>query len=181
MRVSPLFRAAPTLGLASAALLLAGCSSLQSSQGFLSRITPYRLEIVQGNVVTQEQAAQIKPGMSRAQVRDILGSPLLTDPFHADRWDYVFSIRRRGTEPQLRSVVALFEGPTLKSIETSGDLPSEREFIASIDTESKPREVPSLALNEEQRKALPTPPRQSAVEAVPDVAARTYPPLEPAR
>src|SRR5678815_1208073 len=99
MRVSPLFRAVPPLALASAALLLAGCSSLQSSQGFLSRITPYRLEIVQGNVVTQEQAAQIKPGMNRAQVRDILGSPLLTDPFHADRWDYVFSIRRRGTEP----------------------------------------------------------------------------------
>ena len=181
MRVSPSFRATLRLGLVPAALLLAACSSLQSSQGFLSRITPYRLEIVQGNVVTQEQAAQIKPGMNRAQVRDILGSPLLTDPFHADRWDYVFSIRRRGTEPQLRSVIVLFEGQTLKSIESSGDLPSEREFIASIDTQAKPSEVPALALSDEQRKALPTPPRPAAVEAVPDVAARTYPPLEPTR
>lgn len=179
MHVSPLFRGARRLGLAGAALVLVGCGSLQSSQSFLSRITPYRLEIVQGNVVTQEQAAQVKPGMSRAQVRDILGSPLLTDPFHADRWDYVFSIRRRGTEPQLRSVVVLFDGPTLKSIEASGELPSEREFIASIDTQSSPKEVPALALSDEQRKALPTPPRQSAADAVPDVAARTYPPLEP--
>jgi len=181
MTRSPTSCAAGRLTFASAVLLLAGCASLQSSQNFLSRITPYRLEIVQGNVVTKEQAAQVKPGMTRAQVRDLLGSPLLTDPFHADRWDYVFSIRRRGTEPQLRSVVALFEGETLKSLETSGDLPSEREFIASIDPESAPREVPSLALTEEQRKALPAPPRPTPAQAVPDVAARTYPPLETTR
>ena len=181
MSLSPPLHAARRLALASGVLLLAGCASLQSSQSFLSRITPYRLEIVQGNVVTKEQAAQVKPGMTRAQVRDLLGSPLLTDPFHADRWDYVFSIQRRGTEPQLRSVVALFEGQTLKSLETSGDLPSEREFIASIDPESAPHEVPSLALTEEQRKALPAPPRPTPAQAVPDVAARTYPPLETTR
>jgi outer membrane protein assembly factor BamE len=51
---------------------------------------------VQGNVVTSEQVARVKPGMTRAQVRDILGTPLLTDPFHADRWDYLFTIRRQG-------------------------------------------------------------------------------------
>jgi len=179
MNPSPPFHGARHLGLAGVALMLVGCSSFQSSQGFLSRITPYRLEIVQGNVVTQEQVAQIKPGMSRAQVRDVLGSPLLADPFHADRWDYVFSIRRRGTEPQLRSVVVLFDGPTLKSVETSAELPTEREFIASIDSQPRPKEVPSLALSDEQRKALPTPPPPSTADAVPDVAARTYPPLEP--
>ena len=78
----------------------AGCQSLQSSDSLLGVITPYRLEIVQGNVITKEQAALVKPGMSQAQVRDVLGSPLLTDLFHVDRWDYVFTIRRQGAEPQ---------------------------------------------------------------------------------
>ena len=159
--------------------LLAGCQSLQSSDNLLGIITPYRLEIVQGNVITKEQAAQIKPGISRAQVRDVLGSPLLTDAFHNDRWDYVFTIRRQGTAPQARAVVVLFDGDKLKSIEGADDLPGEREFVASIDT-SKARTPPPLALSDEERKALPVPPRPSPAEAVPDVAARTYPPLEPA-
>jgi outer membrane protein assembly factor BamE len=81
---------------------LAGCSSLQSSDNFLGVITPYRVEIVQGNVVTKEQVAAVKPGMTRTEVRDALGSPLLTDIFHADRWDYVFTIKRPGTQPQER-------------------------------------------------------------------------------
>ena len=158
--------------------MLAGCQSLQSSDNFLGFITPYRLEVVQGNVVTREQAALIKPGMSRSQVRDILGSALLADPFHADRWDYVFTIKRQGTAPQARAVVVLFEGETLKSIETGGELPAEREFVASIDTAKTRRTPPVLVLTEEQRKALPAPPRPSAADAIPDVAARSYPPLE---
>ena len=156
-------------------VLLAGCSRVPILPG----LTPYKMDIQQGNYVTQDMVTRLKPGMSKAQVRFALGTPLVVDPFHADRWDYVFSIRRRGTEPQLRSVVVLFDGPTLKSVETSGELPSEREFIASIDSQSKPKEVPSLALSDEQRKALPTPPPPSTADAVPDVAARTYPPLEP--
>jgi outer membrane protein assembly factor BamE len=160
--------------------LAAGCQSLQWSDSLLGRITPYKLEVVQGNVITKEQAALVQPGMTRAQVRDVLGSPLLSDLFHADRWDYVFTIRRQGTEPQSRAIVVLFEGERLKSIETGGDLPAEREFVASIDTGKSSRSVPALALTDEQRKALPAPPRQPQVEAVPDVAARTYPPLEPA-
>ncbi len=163
----------------SAGALLCGCQSLQSSDNLLGVITPYRIEVVQGNVVTQEQAAVVKPGMTRSQVRDVLGSPLLADVFHADRWDYVFTIRRQGTPPQARTVVALFDGETLKSIETGGELPSERDFVNSIDTSKKFSKPPPLALTDEQRKALPVPPRPAPAEAVPDVAARTYPPLEP--
>ena len=159
-------------------VLMAGCQSLQWSDNFFGRITPYRLEVVQGNVITKEQAALVRPGMSRAQVRDVLGSPLLTDLFHVDRWDYVFTIRRRGAEPQLRTIVALFDGDKLKCIETGGDLPAEREFVASIDTGKSSRSVPTLTLTDEQRKALPLPPSPPQIEAVPDVAARTYPPLE---
>ncbi|MEO7335545.1 MAG: outer membrane protein assembly factor BamE [Caldimonas sp.] len=159
--------------------LLAGCQSLQTSEGVLAKITPYRLEIVQGNVITKEQVALIKPGMSRAQVRDVLGSPLLSDLFHVDRWDYVFTIRRGGTELEPKAVVVLFDGDKMKSIETASELPAEREFVASIDSSKSSRPPPSLTLTDEQRKALPAPPRQPAVDAVPDVAARTYPPLEP--
>jgi outer membrane protein assembly factor BamE len=84
--------------------LLAGCESLQRTDTLLGAITPYRIDIVQGNAVTREQAALIKPGMNRLQVREILGTPLVTDPFHADRWDYIFSLRRPNTQVQRRSV-----------------------------------------------------------------------------
>jgi outer membrane protein assembly factor BamE len=163
--------------LASAALL-AACSSLQSSDSFLGLITPYRVDVVQGNVVTREQAALIKPGMSRAQVRDILGSPLLTDIFHADRWDYVFTIRRQGAEPQRRRIVVLFDGDKLKSMDSGGELPAEREFVASIDTAKPPRGGRKLALTDDEIRALPVPPSAAAPAAEGAGAARSYPPLE---
>jgi outer membrane protein assembly factor BamE len=171
----------PLRGLAAVALIavLAGCQSLQTSDSFLGVITPYRLEIVQGNVITQEQAAAIKPGQTRAQVRDVLGSPLLADAFHANRWDYVFAIRRQGAESQLRRVVVLFKGETLESIDTGGPLPGEREFITSIDTFKASRDAPALALSEEQLTALPAPVKPPAPEPVPPAPQRSYPPLEP--
>ena len=55
-----------------------------------SIIQPYRIDVRQGNFVTQDMVAQLKPGLSRDQVRFILGSPLVTDMFHADRWDYIY-------------------------------------------------------------------------------------------
>ncbi len=158
--------------------LLGACSSLQSSDNFLGVITPYRVEVVQGNVLTTEQVALVKTGLTRAQVRDVIGSPLLTDVFHADRWDYVFTIRRQGAEPQQRHLMVLFEGDRLKSIENI-PLPTEREFVASIDTFKTSRNAPPLALNEEQLKALPIPPKPEPAASAPDGPQRTYPPLEP--
>ena len=177
----PFLPACRSAALAGAALasLLAGCQALQSSDSFLGVITPYRLEIVQGNVITREQAEVVKPGLTRAQVRDVLGSPLLADAFHANRWDYVFAIRRQGAEPQLRRVVVLFKGDTLESIDTGGNLPGEREFVASIDTLKTSRNPPTLALTEEQLKALPAPAPPPAPEPVPPAPTRSYPPLEP--
>jgi outer membrane protein assembly factor BamE len=159
--------------------LLPGCQSLQSSGNVLGFITPYRLEVVQGNVVTKEQAALVKPGMTRSEVRDILGSPMLTDIFHADRWDYPFTIRRQGTPPQQRLVVARFDGDALKTIEAP-DLPTEREFVTSIDTKKSAGKLPLLALSEEQIKALQAPkavPSSTATDAV-SPPTRDYPPLE---
>jgi outer membrane protein assembly factor BamE len=158
---------------------LVGCQSLQSSGNVLGFITPYRLEVVQGNVVTKEQAALVKPGMTRSEVRDILGSPMLTDIFHADRWDYPFTIRRQGTAPQQRLVVLKFDGEALKTIEAP-DLPTERDFVTSIDTKKTLGTVPVLALTDEQIKALPVPKAAPtpAISVTANPPARDYPPLE---
>ena len=161
---------------------IAGCNTVTSamSDGITSVITPYRGEVVQGNVVTREQIAAIKPGVPRSRVRDVLGSPLVADPFHAQRWDYVFLIRRPGTEPQQRSVVVLFEGDLVKSVD-SPELPSDREFVASISRPINLDKEPKLELTPEERQALPPPAKVATTEAtnVPLGAARTYPPLEP--
>lgn len=158
---------------------LAGCQSLQSSENFLGVVTPYRVEVVQGNVITSEQVSQARLGLTRAQVRDVLGSPLLTDPFHVDRWDYVFTIRRQGAPAQLRRVVVRFQNELLASIEGGADLPSERDFVASIDTKKTSRDAPPLALTDEQIKALPVPVRPPPPDPVPPTPPRSYPPLEP--
>ncbi len=132
---------------------------------------------MQGNAVTKEQVALIRPGLTRLQVRDVLGSPLLADPFHADRWDYLFTLRRQGTEPQRRSVIVIFDGERVKSVEASSDLPSEREFVASISRYKDPR-APRLELSEDERAALPPPKRRETPAAEPVGAVRTYPALE---
>lgn len=155
---------------------LSGCESLQRTDSLFGLITPYRIDIVQGNAITKEQAELIKPGMSRLQVRDILGTPLLTDPFHAERWDYLFTLRRPNMPLQRRSVVVRFEGDVVKGIE-AGELPSEREFVASI-SRFKDLRTPKLELSEDERKALPIPPRPPAPPAEPVGPVRSYPPLE---
>ena len=166
---------------------LSGCSSLPSLSSIASVsgdkvmgfITPYRVEVVQGNVLTKEAVDKVKPGMSRAQVRDLLGSPLLTDIFHDNRWDYAFSIKRQGTPYQQRLVVAWFDGDKLKSLDVPGDLPSEREFIAGITTYKPTDALPKLELSEAERKALPLPAK--VAEPTPESMGpqRSYPPLEP--
>ncbi len=159
-----------------ATALLGGCESLQRTDSLLGLITPYRIDIVQGNAVTREQAALVRPGMSRLQVREILGTPLVADPFHADRWDYIFTLRRPKAGEQRRSVVVRFEGDVVKDIEAP-ELPSERDFVASISRFKDPR-APKLELSEEERKALPLPPRREAPPAEPTGPVRSYPPLE---
>ncbi len=156
--------------------LLSGCESLQRTDSLFGFITPYRIDIVQGNAITQEQAAQIKPGLSRLQVRDVLGTPLMTDPFHANRWDYIFTLRRPGAEAQRRSVVVYFEGDVVKSIEAP-PLPSEREFVASI-SRFKDIRAPKLELSEAERAALPMPPKREVPAPEPMGPVRDYPPLD---
>jgi outer membrane protein assembly factor BamE len=160
-----------------ATALLGGCQAMSNTDGLFGLITPYRIDIVQGNAVTREQAALVKPGLTRLQVRDVLGTPLMTDPFHAQRWDYYFSLRRPGTDVQRRSVVVYFEGDVVKSIDAP-ELPTEREFVASI-SRFKDLRAPKLELSEEERAALPLPPKNEAPVVEPMGPVRDYPPLEP--
>lgn len=164
-----------------ALLALGACSGLgERLPRIESLVTPYKIDIVQGNVVTREQAQALKPGMPRNQVRDILGSPLVTSVFHDGRWDYVFSFRRQGQPLQQRKVAVFFKGEVLERVEAD-ELPSEAEFVASLDVRRKMGPPPALEATESQLKAFQERNPAPAPAAVPEAApTTTYPPLEPA-
>lgn len=95
-------------------LLLAGCGSWSNP---IDKLSPYKIDIQQGNAITQEMLAKLKPGMTPSQVRFILGSPLVQDPFHPNRWDYVYRYLKAGTLTEQRRVTVVFEDDKLKGIE----------------------------------------------------------------
>lgn len=77
----------------------------------------YRVDINQGNIVTQEMVNQLRPAMNRRQVTYLLGTPLLTDPFHDNRWDYVYSIEPDGEPREQRRLTLQFERDELVQLE----------------------------------------------------------------
>lgn len=162
---------------------LAGCASWDALGNRLpsveSLVTPYRMDVIQGNFVSREQAAALVPGMPKSQVRDLLGTPLLTSAFHADRWDYVFTFRRQGQAPQQRRLTVFFNGDLLARTE-SDELPTEAEFIASLDAKTRERKAPVLQASEADLKAFAAQNTPAAPSAPPPAAVvpTTYPPLE---
>ncbi|MFN3716010.1 MAG: outer membrane protein assembly factor BamE, partial [Thiobacillus sp.] len=94
--------------------LVAGCS--------VPRIGPHRIDVQQGNALDQENVARLKIGLNRAQVRFLLGTPLVVDPFRTDRWDYVYLYYKSGQLTEQKRITLFFEGDTLARIE--GDLPA---------------------------------------------------------
>ena len=115
-RPDPRARRAPTLiaGLALVALVLAGCAARDPRQSS-GVLTPYRIEVPQGNYVDQSMLGQVRTGMSRDQVRFALGTPLLVDPFRPDRWDYVFRFQHPNGSADLRRATVFFaEGKVAK-------------------------------------------------------------------
>lgn len=157
-----------------ASLCLGACSNLGTrTRDALSAVTPYKVEVVQGNFVSKEQVEQLKPGMSRQQVREVLGTSLLTDVFHADRWDYVFTIRRQGVDAQQRHLTVYFKGEVLDRFD--GDtMPSEEEFVAAVDARKRSGKVPVLEATEAQLSKF-----EPEKSARPDASAASLAPLPP--
>ncbi len=123
-------------------LALGGCSSAidNTQRAWMNSIfQPYVPDIVQGNFISSEQYSNLKVGMTREQVRQIMGTPLLASYFHANRWDYVFEFKREGeTVGKERRVTLIFEGDQLAKF--GGDaLPTEVELVAEIDTYARER------------------------------------------
>ena len=102
-----------------AILSLTGCSSFNFSmpsmdwlslpEGITDFVEPYRPDVHQGNLVTNEQVEQLHVGMTQMQVQFLLGVPLLRDMFHQNRWDYVYYVNPRGGESQKRRLTVFFD------------------------------------------------------------------------
>lgn len=131
------------------------CTVLTACSGF-----PYKADIAQGNFVSKEQVSALKLGMPRAQVMDILGTPLLVSVFHADRWEYVFSLKRQGIDTPSYKLTVFFKGDALDKIDGS-KMPTEQEFVDALSANkssgifsSKP---PQLEMTEQELKATEKP------------------------
>ena len=100
---------------------------------FWSYISPYKITVQQGNFISQEQASQLKEGMTREQVRFLLGTALLTDMFHEDRWDYPFRLQKPNGEVVTSKLAIYFKNNTVEKFD-GGVLPTEKEYLAHITT-----------------------------------------------
>ena len=170
--------------------LLGGCSTVKkfvperlSSAAKAPVELIYVPEVVQGNVITREQREQLRPGMTRAEVRDLMGAPLATSLFHAQRWDYAFTLQRRGQPKQSYRLTLVFQNDMLMRAE-GDELPSESEFVARIDNSRKPSgKQPILQATPEQLDKLaaqtPSKPAVEPAKPAPAPLPATYPPLEP--
>lgn len=107
-----LSRSIRTLTLSTAVLILSACSNLEFPW-------VYRINIDQGNIITQEMVDQLKPGLTRDQVKFVMGSPLVVDSFHPDRWDYVYTLRKGDGSRKREQLSVFFKDDVLVSL--SGD------------------------------------------------------------
>lgn len=175
-----------TLALA-LALSLGACGSFdQTTRRMADAMTLYKPEVVQGNFVSREQVQALRPGMTRLQVRDILGTPLMTSLFHADRWDYVFTMQRQRVQPQHYRLTLYFQDDLLARFE-GDDMPSEAEFVQRISRQRTVR-VPTLEATQAQLQRFDADAPAQQDVAADDAAALaaepqprpagSYPPLE---
>lgn len=108
------------------ALLCVSCGTA------LPTVKPYKLDVQQGNVVTSKMLLQLRPGMTKSQVRFIMGTPLVQDSFHSNRWDYVYQMREGGKITEQRRVILDFENELLKKIR--GDVIPAGSDQSKLDT-----------------------------------------------
>ncbi len=176
-----LLRQTMALCVTAASLLLSACSTIDDPVArAIRKVTPYRVEVVQGNFVSKEQVQALRVGMSRNQVKDILGTPLIASVFHSDRWDYAFTIVRKGTQPQQRQLSVYFKDDLYIRFE-GDDLPSESEFAERIAVPEDRKVVPRLEATSKElekfQKSAPVPVNATLKPAAPPPD-KIYPPLE---
>ena len=104
-----------------ALLLLSACNNI----GSMDFPGVYKISIPQGNIITQEMVDQLRPGMTKRQVIFVMGTPLIRDPYHQDRWDYVYNFQPGGGERGQERLSVLFENDQLVSL--SGDFEPKPE------------------------------------------------------
>lgn len=122
--------------LVSGVLLLTACGSYSP----LNWLTPHTIGVQQGNYVTQDVVDKLQPGMTQAQVRFLLGTPLMADMFHSNRWDYVYTLRDGDTLTQSRRLTVYFD-PQGKLEKVEGEaMPARRATLdgAPVAPEGKP-------------------------------------------
>ena len=115
-------------------IILNACSVYDSTtRKIAGKITPYRIDIIQGQAITKEQLSKIQTGMQKNDVQFILGSPSVNSILAADTWNYVFYYRKGSKDiVKKRQVTLKFSGDTLENIQAD-ELPSELELIKEID------------------------------------------------
>jgi outer membrane protein assembly factor BamE len=121
-------------------------------------LTPYKIEIQQGHVLDDAELAKLKRGMSRNQVAQVLGTPLLTDVFHGERWDYIHYVRKRGRMTAQKKLTLIFAEDKLARLEGDGApplAPPEAQHDGQQGAPSVAREPGAPA-----KPAAPEPPRQ---------------------
>ena len=116
------------LGIMSVSIVAGGCA--------------YRPDLAQGNFVEQEACDQLRAGMTKEQVRYVLGTPMLVDPFDANRWYYVHYYRTGWKSPKIQNLVLLFQGNLLADM--SGDFKKPPEFGAGMPDYEHVDQEPSL-------------------------------------
>lgn len=163
-------------------ILAAGCA--RTPMAVPEIVKPYRITIQQGNYVTREMVQQLKPGMTREQVRYILGTPLLTDIFHADRWDYVFYLDAPGGKREQRNFSVMFEDGKLTRV--LGDLlpsePAQEAPKPAAKPEPKPVAKPEPKPEPEAAKPVAEAAKPAAAaEAKAEAGAEAKPEEKPAR
>lgn len=155
---------------------LSGCGLAPSLHS--DTFKPYVPDVVQGNFVSREQRQALRLGMSSAQVRDVLGTALVTSVFHAERWDYVFTIRRQGFAAQQFRLSLTFRNDQLSDID-GDELLSEAEFAQRLSRPVRAGAVPPLEASQAQLSRFPPRAVAPAAGSASAPLPTTYPPLEP--
>lgn len=128
----------------------------------------YKIDIQQGNVVTQDMIDQLRPGMTRRQVRFIMGNPLITDTFHANRWDYLYSLQPGGGARQQERISLVFDGND-QLVGLSGDfIPGQSRDEAILGSSSDTQVEAAPASGEAAPAQSTSTPAPAAAEPAPE-------------